>query len=58
MLYHLFRVDAFEGEPRLANPEHVALRWFDWHEAQALPDLASDRYRPILKVEAAKEDGR
>ena len=57
VLYHLFRVDAFEGEPRLANPEHVDLRWFDWRQLLALPDLASDRYRPILTVEAAKEDG-
>jgi mutator protein MutT len=58
VLYHMFRIDAFDGEPRLANPEHVALRWFGWAEALALPDLASDRYRPIMGAEAARERGR
>jgi mutator protein MutT len=50
--YHMFRVDAFEGEPHLANHEHTALRWFDLADAAALPDLASARYRPILLAEA------
>ena len=50
--FHLFRVTAFAGEPRLANDEHTALRWFGLAEAAALPDLASPRYRPILMTEA------
>lgn len=57
VLYHMFRVDGFEGAPRLANPEHVALNWFTWAEALALPDLASDRYRPLIAAEAAREQG-
>jgi len=56
--YHLFRVDAFEGEPRLANAEHAALAWFTAREALALPDLASVRYRPMLEAMAAPEAGR
>ncbi len=50
--FHLFRVSAFDGEPRLLNDEHTALRWFTLREAAALPDLASPRYRPILLAEA------
>ncbi len=50
--YHLFRVDGFEGEPWLKDPEHVALNWFALTEAAALPDLASNRYRAILNAEA------
>jgi 8-oxo-dGTP diphosphatase len=50
--FHLFRVTAFDGEPRLANDEHSDLRWFAFAEAAALPDLASARYRPILLAEA------
>ena len=50
--YHLFRIDAFDGEPHLANDEHTELRWFKLIEAAALPDLASARYRPILLAEA------
>ena len=53
--FHIFRVDAFTGAPRLANPEHTALRWFSWAEALALPDLASGRYRPIFKAVEAGE---
>ena len=55
--YHLFRVDAFEGEPRLANPEHTALRWFGWDEALALCDLASDRYRSIFEAQRGEREG-
>jgi 8-oxo-dGTP diphosphatase len=50
--FHLFRVTAFEGEPRLANDEHTDLRWFSFADAAALPDLASPRYRPVLLAEA------
>ena len=52
VLFHLFRVTAFNGEPRLANDEHTELRWFSFAEAAALPDLASPRYRPILLARA------
>jgi 8-oxo-dGTP diphosphatase len=50
--FHLFRVTAYEGTPRLANDEHTDLRWFALAAAAALPDLASPRYRPFLLAEA------
>ena len=53
--FHVFRVDAFMGEPRLANPEHTELRWFAWNDALALSDLASERYRPIFEAVQARE---
>lgn len=46
--FHVFRVDAFEGEPRLANAEHTALKWFTPEEALALTDLASPRHYPAV----------
>ncbi len=46
--FHVFRVDAFEGEPRLAKPEHTALRWFSLEAALALPDLASPHRYPVV----------
>ncbi len=55
--YHLFRVDAFDGAPRLASREHTALRWFDWDEALALCDLASDRYRSIFETQRREGEG-
>jgi 8-oxo-dGTP diphosphatase len=49
-----YRVDAWApGEPRLANDEHVELRWFAPAEACALPNLALDAYRPLLRSLAA-----
>lgn len=56
VLFHLFRISAFDGEPRLANAEHTALRWFPFAEADALPDLASPRYRPIFLAQAEEID--
>ncbi len=49
--FQVFRVDAFEGAPHLANDEHTALQWFTLAEAAALSDLASARYRPILMAQ-------
>ena len=48
--FHVFYIDAFEGEPRLANAEHTELRWFSLDEALVLPDLASPtRYPPVFR---------
>lgn len=41
---HVFRVDAWTGEPVLADDEHSELRWFTVEEAAALPDLAAGEY--------------
>lgn len=46
--YHLFAVSAWEGEPRIIDDEHVALRWFTLEDAGALPDLAIEAYRPLF----------
>ena len=41
---HVFRVDAWTGDPVLADDEHSELRWFTVEEATALPDLAAAEY--------------
>jgi mutator protein MutT len=51
--YELFAVTALSGEPVLANHEHAALAWFPLEAAAALRDLASAKYRPFLRIEAA-----
>jgi mutator protein MutT len=49
--FHVFKVEAFTGEPHLANAEHTELRWFTPREALALADLASPhRYPPVLRL--------
>ncbi len=55
--YALYAVTTFDGEPRLANEEHTALRWWPLQEAARLEGLASGRYRRFLR-EAAAEAGR
>lgn len=40
----VFRVDAWTGDPVLADDEHSELRWFTVEEAGALPDLAAAEY--------------
>lgn len=47
--FHIFRIDAFLGEPRLANDEHTELRWFSSDEACALRNLASPLYLDIFR---------
>ena len=47
--FNLYRVDAWIGEPVIANDEHTELRWFGFEEAAALPDLAADEYREIFR---------
>ncbi|SHG96587.1 ADP-ribose pyrophosphatase YjhB, NUDIX family [Kaistia soli DSM 19436] len=47
--YHMFAVRAWTGgQPRIANHEHSALRWFTVAEASALADLAMDEYRSMF----------
>lgn len=46
----VFLVSALDGEPRIANDEHAALSWFELTEAAELPNLASERYRPVLRA--------
>ncbi len=44
----IFIVDAWNGEPAIANDEHSELGWFTPVEASALSDLASPHYRDIF----------
>lgn len=49
-VYHMFVVTAWDGgEPSLVGNEHTTLRWFTPNAAVALPDLALDEYRPLLR---------
>lgn len=46
---HVFRVDAWTGEPVLANDEHTELRWLTAAAASALPDLAAAEYVALFR---------
>jgi len=45
---HVFCVEAWDGEPRIADDEHLELRWFTSEAAQALSNLSSPAYRPLF----------
>ena len=47
--FHVFRVDAWNGVPRLMNDEHTALGWFAFEEAATLADLAAVEYRELFR---------
>ena len=47
---HIFRVDAWTGDPVLADDEHSELRWFTVEDASALPDLAAGEYAALFRV--------
>jgi 8-oxo-dGTP pyrophosphatase MutT (NUDIX family) len=49
--YHMHAVTAWTGgEPAMTGDEHTALEWFAFDIAAALPDLALEEYRPLLRV--------
>ena len=51
--YHLFAVTAWEGgEPHPVGDEHTEFRWFSLTEAIALPDLALQEYKTVLRYMA------
>jgi mutator protein MutT len=45
---HIFRVEAWEGEPRITDDEHLELRWFTPAAAQALVNLPEPEYRTLF----------
>jgi 8-oxo-dGTP diphosphatase len=48
--YHMYAVTRWTGgEPAMIGDEHTALRWFAPETAAALPDLALEDYRPMLR---------
>jgi ADP-ribose pyrophosphatase YjhB (NUDIX family) len=46
----LFVVEAWTGEPAIADAGHVAIRWFQPAEAAAVPALALEVYRSLLST--------
>lgn len=47
--YHLFGVTSWKGEPSILDDEHMELSWFKLAQAENLPDLALEAYRPLLR---------
>jgi len=45
----IYGIDAWLGDPILANDEHSELRWFGLAEVCDLEGLAAADYRPILR---------
>jgi mutator protein MutT len=49
-VYHMYTVAEWTGgEPEPIGDEHTALEWFAFDIAAALPDLALEEYRPLLR---------
>jgi 8-oxo-dGTP diphosphatase len=49
-VYHMYAVKEWVGgEPESIGDEHTALEWFAFDIAAALPDLALEEYRPLLR---------
>jgi mutator protein MutT len=46
--YHLFAIEAWEGEVTNLGDEHSELRWVPVAAASALPDLALNAYRDVF----------
>lgn len=51
--YHLFVVEAWSGEPAIADAEHIAIRWFTPEEAASLSALALEVYRDLFSTLSA-----
>jgi len=50
LIFHVFIVTDWTGEPAIRDDEHVALRWFALAEAAALPNLADEAYRGLFRA--------
>ncbi len=48
VLFHLFAVEAWDGEPENLGHEHSELRWMDLKSASRLPDLALNSYAGVF----------
>jgi 8-oxo-dGTP diphosphatase len=46
--FHIFTVGRWEGNPTIRDDEHTELRWFALRDAESLPDLALEEYRPLF----------
>jgi 8-oxo-dGTP diphosphatase len=44
----VYRVEAWDGEPKARGDEHQGLQWFEPAQAAARPDLADPRLRELL----------
>jgi mutator protein MutT len=57
-LLHIFRVEGWHGEPRIADDEHTELRWFTFEEARALPNLPVPEYAALFATLGGSKDDR
>jgi len=48
LVLRVYRIEAWDGEPKVRGDEHRRLQWFAPTQAAALPDLADPRLREIL----------
>lgn len=55
--YHLFVIEAWEGEPSNASDEHTEIDWFSPAQALALEKL-SDPARHLIEIWQASPSGR
>lgn len=52
--YHMFAVTRWtNAEPKMLGDEHSELEWFLLAQAETLPDLALEEYRPLFALLAA-----
>jgi 8-oxo-dGTP pyrophosphatase MutT (NUDIX family) len=46
---HIFRIDAWDGEPAVMNDEHVEFGWFTPDDAASLTNAAFPEYAGLLE---------
>ena len=49
VMYHMFAVTHWQGEPALRGDEHSEMTWVSIEAASLVRDLALDSYRPLLQ---------
>ncbi len=49
VVYHLYVVTGWAGEPRILDDEHSEMRWLSKREALDLDDLALVEYRALIE---------
>lgn len=50
VVYHLYVVTRWTGEPRIMDDEHTEMRWLTKRSALALEDLALVEYRALIEA--------
>jgi len=49
VIYHIYLVTAWDGDPVMLGGEHSEIRWFDIETACELADLALLAYKPLFR---------